>query len=237
MNGFPCKSFPMLVLCLFLPWLGAAGCAGKTYKIGKATVWPIGGPVTDEVPGMTPPHQRMTQLRDLGKAAASATPQQQEQVSASLAEEFRHEADPLLRIEMVRALAKYRTATADGVLRAALSDSDSDVRRAACAAWGQRGGKEATSALSETLGRDTDLDVRLAAARALGQTRDQAAVAALGLALDDTDPAVQVRAVDSLRQVTGKDFGGDVSAWRQYVKGEVPQTRPVSIAERLRQLF
>jgi HEAT repeat protein len=92
--------------------------------------------------------------------------------------------------------------------------------------------------LAEVLRRDPDIDVRLAAARSLGEIGDPAAVTALGAALDDTDPAMQVRAVASLREVTGKDFGADVNRWRQYVQGESPSPpEPVSFAERVRRLL
>ncbi len=230
MNDSPGKSFPTVILCLVLA--SVVGCAGKTYRIGKMTIWPIGGPITDEVPGVTPPQERIRQLREVAKAALSATPEEQEKTSAELAGQYASEEDPLIRIELVRAVAPYRTTSADMMLHKAVADSDSDVRRAACDAWGQRGGKDATTVLSETLGRDSDLDVRLAAARALGETRDSAAVAALGLALDDPDPAMQFRAVSSLQQVTGNDLGNDVGAWRQYVKGEVPQSQPPTIVQR-----
>ena len=81
-----------------------------------------------------------------------------------------------------------------------------------------------------------DADVRLAAAKALGETKNREAVAALGEALDDSDPAMQYRAVLSLKQVTGKDLGNDVNRWQQYVKGEPPEPTP-SLAERIRRLF
>ena len=56
--------------------------------------------------------------------------------------------------------------------------------------------------------------------------------------LRDKDPAMQYRAVLSLRELTGKDFDGDVTRWQQYVRGEVPKTRePILTAERLRRLF
>ena len=77
--------------------------------------------------------------------------------------------------------------------------------------------------LSEALRSDVDADVRLAAAEALGETKNPAAVAALGEALSDSDPAMQYRAVLSLQQATGKDFGTSVERWQQYVKQQRPQ--------------
>jgi hypothetical protein len=41
----------------------------------------------------------------------------------------------------------------------------------------------------------------------------------------------------SLEQVTQKDFGNDVAAWRQYLRGETPQARGQSLAARFRQLW
>ncbi len=93
-------------------------------------------------------------------------------------------------------------------------------------------------ALQEALGSETDADVRLAAARALGQTGDAGAVPALGTALEDRDPAMQYRAVSSLRQVAPQDQGNDVDRWRAYIKGEPPPpAKPFSLTEKLRSMF
>ena len=104
-------------------------------------------------------------------------------------------------------------------------------------AWGRRGGKESVDELCKLLNSDSDMDVRLAAARALGQTKEKIAMPQLADALSDSDPAMQHRLVQSLKNVSGKDFGGDVEAWRQYAKGEPVQEKPVSVAERFRKLF
>ena len=72
--------------------------------------------------------------------------------------------------------------------------------------------------LADMLAHDRDKDVRMAAARGLGQSHEQIAKQALGAALDDNDPAMQHRAMVSLKTVTGKDLGNDVDKWRQYVK-------------------
>ena len=80
-------------------------------------------------------------------------------------------------------------------------------------------------------------DVRLAAARDMGQTKDATAITALADALSDSDPAMQRRAVESLRALSKKDFGNDVSAWQQYAKGENPQLKEPTLAERFRKLF
>ena len=85
---------------------------------------------------------------------------------------------------------------------------------------------------------DVSHDVRLASARALGKIKDQRAVAALGDALADSDPAMQYRAVLSLKEITGQDLGNNVDRWRQYVKeGHPLQAQPTSMADRLKRIF
>jgi HEAT repeat protein len=177
-------------------------------------------------------------LQRIAKAAAQKTPAEQEQMARLLAASIQKENDSLVRAEIVRTLGYYNTDTALAVARAALKDPVNDVRIEACAVLGKKKGPQAVSSLSESLGADVNFDVRLAAARALGETKDRAAQPALGIALEDPDPAMQYCAVESLKQVTGKDLGNDVARWRQYVKGEAPAPQETpSLAERLRRWF
>ena len=112
------------------------------------------------------------------------------------------------------------------------------MRTVACHALGKRQDPESLQTLALAVAKDPDLDVRTAATKELGRFKDQEAVRALAVALDDTDPALQHVAVQSLHSVTGKDFGDSVPAWRQFVRGE--QVKPgegASLAEKLRRLF
>ncbi len=212
---------------------GAAGCAE-----GVPTWVPFAGKVSDDLPGVATPPQRLAALRKMASEAAQHSPEEKQQIARELAQAIRGEQDAMLRAEIISTLGRYPGEAADGVLRAAVNDPDVDVRVAACRAWAKRGGPESIQVLSGILTGDVDSEVRLAAAHALGQTRDPAAVAALGKALEDPDPAMQYRAVLSLRKVSGEDFGNDVNQWRQYVKGERPKpAQPVSIAEHIRHMF
>lgn len=211
-----------------------SGCAGPGWA--DSWSWPLAGKTSDVVPGVPSPAERIALLRQVGKKKGS--PEEQARIARELEAVYRQEEDPLIRVEIVRALAGFRGEGADSVLRTALNDANGDVRIAACMAWGKRRDEEAVAELSRVLGSDTDADVRLAAIEALGETKQPAAVAALGQALEDRDPSMQYRAVASLRQVSDQDLGNDVERWRHYVKGESPgPQKPVSVVERFRRMF
>jgi HEAT repeat protein len=199
---------------------------------------PFQGPISDSMPGVVTPVQKMTQLKKLRLEAAEATPEFKRQVVEYLTANIRNEPDALIRSEIIRTLGEYPLPTAKPVLKAALNDKDLDVRIAACEAWGKLGDADSAELLAGVLKEDADQDVRLAAARGLGQTKDQRAIAALGDVLTETDPAMQRRAVLSLENITGKDLGNNVDRWQKYVKEENPQpAKPVSLAEKIKKLF
>jgi hypothetical protein len=171
------------------------------------------GPTIDE---------RLAEIRHTGERAESMRPEERDQLAQQFGARLQHETSPSMKMELIRGLGKLQTPMADAALRMALSDPDPGIRRTAVEAWGTRRSEMAIEVLSQTLSSDTDLDVRMAAARALGNYSDRTAVESLGIALDDPNPALQYRAIESLRTATGKDYGGDVAAWRQVVKGIEP---------------
>jgi hypothetical protein len=205
---------------------GLCGCDRKLPSLD-----PFSNPPT-RLPGVASPSERIRSYRELaGRAPTTTDPAQREAICQDLAQQIRKEPDSILRGEILRVLGAYGGPTAETVLRAAVRDTDADLRVIVCELWGQRTDAEAARVLEGILTSDSDRDVRMAAARALARSRDPIAVRALGTALDDTDPAMQYRAMASLRESTGKDLGSDVERWRQYVKtGKVPEDQ--SLAQR-----
>ncbi len=204
----------------------------------KSGWWPLGGKVSDTVPGVTPPREEIAALRQLVKQAGKIKPAERERIVGEVAAKYPRESDPLVRLEIVRTLAAFPGAAAEAALREAAKDSDADVRVAVCHGLGKHKGAVASEVLRERLASDTDLDVRLAAARSLGEIRDPTSVAALGTALQDRDPAMQYQAVCSLRKVAPTDLGNDVERWRHYVKdGSVAPAKSLPLAEQFRSLF
>lgn len=167
------------------------------------------------------PGQQVEAIQEVAANARRLSQDEQARVAEDLARRLFNEPDALLREQLVAALAPVQTPAAYDALRRALHDKDPQVRLKAVEAWAERPVAEAVPVLAETLASDTDLDIRLAATRALGRFRDPAAVRPLSVALDDSDPALQYRAVESLRDITGRDFGSDLATWRRFARGEV----------------
>ena len=141
-----------------------------------------------------------------------------------------------MREAIIRAAAQFRTPLAAEIVKAGLGDSSRVVRVACCQALGERAEPQSVPNLAKTLRDDDDMDVRLAAAEALGKIDSPESMAALVVALDDRDPAMQYVGVESMKSITGKDYGGDVAAWRQIATGGPPPTPDTpSIAERIRE--
>jgi len=183
-------------------------------------------------------HQRLADLRAIQSNASRLSPAEQDRFVGEMLQLARNDPNPLLRAESVRTLSRFATPTVLPGLRLASRDENVYVRIAACEAWGQRGDMEALEALADIIRREEKLDVRIAATHQLGRFQDPAAISALGLALNDSDPALQYRAVQSLKSSTGRDFGDSVPAWRDYVAGRNPEPgRSPSVVERLSNFF
>jgi len=190
------------------------------------------------VPGVVTPAEKIIQLKKLSAEAAKSDQQTRQRVVGQLVASIRSEPDSLIRAETILTLGDYPDPAADSVLKAALNDPDADVRIAACESWGKRRNAQAAGLLAPMLTSDVNQDVRLAAARALGKNKDQQAIAALGEALTDSDPAMQYRAVLSLKESTGQDLGNNVDRWRQYVQDQHNQSaKPDSMADRTKKIF
>ncbi|MFM1902876.1 MAG: hypothetical protein RLZZ440_776 [Planctomycetota bacterium] len=147
------------------------------------------------------------------------------------------EHDPRVRAAIVTVAAGFDTPAAVAICKGALEDPDARVRMAACEAWRTRGGPEAVALLAARSEADQEIDVRLKALRELGDLGDEGAVPALARALEDPDPAVQFRAVGALKQVSGRDLGDDVNAWRAWAADPEAKGTEWTIAEGFRRIF
>jgi hypothetical protein len=183
-------------------------------------------------------HNRIVEYRKIASTIRGFSPELQDTLAQDLALEFEHETDPLYRIEIVRAMGPSTSPAAEGGLKKAIKDPNSNVRMAACVAWRKRGGAAAAKALSEVLVGDTDRIVRISAARALGDLKDPSTMRSLGLAMEQGDPAMQYACVEALKSISGKDYGSNLSAWQELAEGGQPPEEPSpTLAKGVRSLF
>lgn len=180
--------------------------------------------------------QRRSAIVAEATAVRAAPPTRQEEFARRLVDAVVAEHDPAIRSLIVETAAGLQAPSAIAICRGAVSDPDPRVRMAACTAWLRLGGGDAVAELSRRYREDDDLGVRLRALRALGELKDAAAIPVVVTALDDPDPAVQTRAVQALKQLTGRNLGNDPQAWRTWAA--YPEGKPSwNIAETLRRMF
>jgi len=209
----------------------AVGCAGWAKRLD-----PKKAAAEREKYGATA-DQRITDLRAEAARAKDATGVEQIAFTQALVAKLLAEHDSRVRAAMLEIAADFDTPAAVAVCRGALEDPEARVRMAACEAWRKRGGPDAVALLAARADADPDIDVRLKALKELGALGDAAAVPMLAKALEDPDPAVQYRAVGALKDVSGRDLGDDVNAWRAWAADPNAEGSEWSIAEGFRQLF
>lgn len=213
----------------------ATGCADGPLGLAKYNPWVTKDWNEDEKYAVTY-HRKVADLADLRQRAPKLSPDEQVRFSTDLAVQLQREKAVVVRTELVRTISAFPTPQARSAIQVAAADADPYVRRAACVALAQSPDAEALQILGKTLESDTDPDVRLVAARELGKFKDPQAAQALAVAIDDNNPALQQTAMDSLRAVTGKNYGYSASAWREFMQGGSPAPPPPpSIAQQFRE--
>ena len=217
----------------------APGCSdGPLHEIRHVNPWAREQWEADEKIAPTF-HKRVAELASVRKNAPALSAPERQRLASDIADVLKQEKSPAMRMELVRTLGDLSTELSQTELIAATTDSDADVRTMACRGLGKRLKREAEptsiAALQQAVASDASHDVRLAACRELGNCKDPAAAQALAPVLEETDPAMQFAAIQSLRNSTGKDFGNNASKWQEYLAGGNP-TPPEgpSIAERLK---
>jgi len=214
--------------CLVFCAGAAVGCAAWRKAIDPANV-----AAEREKYGATADQR----IEELTVAASKAKSGSEVEFARGLLQQILAEHDPRVRAAMLAIAADFDAPAAVAVCRGALEDPEPRVRMAACKAWRKRGGPEAVKLLAARIDADSDIDVRLRALRELGDLGDESAVPALARALEDPNPAIQFRAVAALKDVSGRDLGDDVNAWRAWAADPKAKGTEWSIAEGFRQLF
>lgn len=178
-------------------------------------------------------HTQLAELRAIRRNPSALSPDEQARVVPLLVNIVHESENDVLRTESILALGEFSAPETIPTLQFAANSDLPELRIAACQALARGGGPAALEVLTTAVETDDDLDVRLAATQALARFQDQRAIQSLAVALNDKDPALQHQAVQSLKSVTGQNYGDSVPAWRDFVEGRTPVVRQESIAERL----
>jgi len=233
MKGITVKITVKMLLLVFGGVLTLPGCAVDNQYLARL---PLFEARSDRIPGLDPPHERRKLIREKGTRGANASEESREILVAQLVHEYQTSPDPNMRREAVDALAKIPHPQRDRFLREILQDPNAFVRLSALEALGNTysGNPENLQRLLiDRMQNDSDRDVRLAAVRILGDVCPQDAadpsqrmiILELGNLLNDRVPAIRYQSMQSLRRITGLDYGNDINRWLHYIRyvnGEVP---------------
>lgn len=223
------STFMRLVLLASGVWVSVccllcSGCAkGMLWKTGHLSPWARQKLAEEERIADTLFTKRR-RMDEKVSTAQNGSIESQQQVAEELGEVIANDSVLLIRLHAVKLLGELSCPGAVDALETASRDFNTDIRVAAIEAWKKKSPDVAIAQLQQMVGSDTNVDVRLAATRALGQFSGNQAVRALSLALNDPDPALQLRAADSLRAATGQPFGRDIVAWQEYVQQQIKPT-------------
>jgi HEAT repeat protein len=177
---------------------------------------------------------RLSELELLKSQLAGMSPEEQQQWSTRLEKIVQDDASSEMRARAVDAIAGLPYESATRALNSASADEIEKVRLAACRAWKIQKGEAARDMLLSLAQKDESSSVRQAAVDSLSIFNEQEVQAALAQMLDDRSPAVQFQVTQSLKQITGRDYGGDFESWRKFLAGEqVPEPPPISVADKV----
>lgn len=229
----------LLILLTLLSIHTFLGCAeGPLWRSGKYNPW-VRTRWSEEEKIADTLFARKRRMENVVAQASNGPIDVQEDAARALSDIIFQDKVVLMRLHAVQLLGNLDCPTAIETLTRASRDNEKDIRLAAVRSWKMHDGSVAVPQLQELIGSDTDIDVRLAATEALGSFPGRASVEALSLALNDRDPALQVRATESLGLVAGESLGRDVVAWQEYVRNVAPSPAGIpgtlSQSERLAQ--
>jgi len=201
-----------------------SGCAeGPLWRTGQYSPW-VRNKWAEEEKIADTLFTRKRRMESVVAQATNSSIDVQEEAALALSDIIFRDKVLLMRLHAVKLLGRLNSPTSVETLAKASRDNDKEIRLAAITALKMVSPDAAVPQLQEIIGSDTDIDVRLAATEALGNFPGRSSVEALSLSLNDRDPALQVRAAESLQRVTGEPLGRNIVAWQEYVGSNVVAT-------------
>lgn len=225
-------------LCwLALAFGSVAGCTdGPFFHLKKLNPY-IQNQWREDREKVVVPSQRVEEIRLLRNQIASMSSDEQAKWIANLDSILKEESSPEIRREAVLALQGVNSRPdALEALAGRAKDNSDYVRLAVVDVLHKSPSEAAGNALLSMAAADPSSNVRLQATEALGAHRSDEVKQFLASKLEDRNPAMQYHVSIALKEFTGKNYGGDMEAWRSYLAGEEVPEPKASLAETLQSL-
>ncbi len=211
-----------------------AGCEALSGNRGATSILEIGSPESPEEAALMAIDKYNADKRARGTLLLANSYFGGESIYLELYEDNVDDRDASVRAAAVRALGNHGLPEHAPLIIARLDDDDERVRIEAARALQRVHSEDAVGPLLDhitepaiavvgDLPGEADPQIRTEAASALGQYAQPRVVEGLFRALDDRHLAVNISARQSLRTLTGQDFGQDSAEWLAwYEKAEDP---------------
>jgi len=173
------------------------------------------------------PNERFIAYQKLASPNCYDTEAQKAQAVKILIGKLEEGREPIAtRAVICRTLGDLKNRSARLALIKAVSDNDAIVRVQACRALGKVGKEEDAMILCRVMSMDSLEDCRIAAIEALGDlnSQDSRVLVMLLEGMENDDPAIRLASLNTLKQITRKDAGVEVAAWRKELKTQLEAT-------------
>lgn len=217
------------LLCL------CTGCVdGPLYALKKSNPYYRSQWAADREHGPTY-DDRIAELKLLRSQIASMDVTEQQKWAKQLEVIIATDPSAEMRTHAILAISHVQSPETERTLNTASADDSEKVRMAVCKGWKNYGGAAARDMLLSLAQKEGETtSVKQAAIESLAAFNEPEVRQSLGRLLDNSSPAVQFQAVQSLAVLTERDYGGDVESWKQFLAGkEVPEPEPVSTATQI----
>ncbi len=176
--------------------------------------------------------QRVEEMRLVARRLPSMQPDEQAKWVDTISSILQTETSPDLRREGVLALTEViqLPLAAEAIMKMS-KDQNDKVRLEVSKSLRKQTTPESTQTLLAMATSDKNESVRLSAVESLGPHKSEDVKQFLAKQLSDRSPAMQYSASLALKDLTGKDFKGDVSLWKRYLNGENVEPKEPTLYE------
>ena len=167
------------------------------------------------------PNVRYIAYTKLADPHAYDSPEEKDEAVRILIEKYEKGHEPIATRAMIcRTLGQLGDPRARDLLIKGVSSSEAVIKIESCRALGKVGKPEDATILAQVMTLDNLEDARIAAIEGLAslKTKDPRIYHMLVENMDHDDPAIRLASLNTLRKLTGKDYGTNPADWKRELK-------------------